>query len=84
MLRSKGSLAITKSLAHCENIQEIILSFNEVSLDSGIEIANVLSKKSTLKLLDLNGNKFGEDGKLDLIKILQPVQSALSTMRLIN
>lgn len=62
-------------------LKEVILSFNEISLDSGIEIAKILANKSTLKLIDLNGNKFGEDGKLDLIKILEPVQTALSTLR---
>ena len=82
LLRSRGALAIAKSLVHAKNIQEVILSFNEISLGSGIEIAGVLAKKTTLKLLDLNGNKFGEDGKLEVLKILEPIQSALSTMRL--
>ena len=60
------------------------MSFNEIALDQGLEIAKVLSRKKTLQLLDLNGNKFGEEGKLDLIKLLEPIQSALCTMRFIS
>ncbi len=60
------------------------MSFNEIAFDQGLEIAKVLSKKNTLQLLDLNGNKFGEEGKLDIIKQLEPIQSALCTLRLIQ
>ena len=105
LLKSKGTLAIARSLVHAKNIQvlklflfdfqinlllftfilkEIILSFNEIAFEKGLEIAKVLSRKNTLKLLDLNGNKFGEEGKLDIIKQLEPVQSAMCTMRLLT
>ena len=68
-------------MTHSKNIKEIILSFNEINLNSGLEIAKLLASKSgTLSILDLNGNKFGEDGKLEIAKILEPVGSALCTM----
>ena len=65
--------------------QEVILSFNEISLTSGIEIAHILSRmKGTLTLVDLNGNKFGVDGTLEIKEILQPLKNYLSTMRLVT
>ena len=64
------------------NLKEVILSFNEVNLNAGIDIAKILvNKKDTLKLLDLNGNKFGEDGKLEIQNVLAPIGSSLATLR---
>jgi hypothetical protein len=40
----------------------------------------MLKKNETLKLLDLNGNKFGEDGKLEILDILKPMETALGTL----
>ena len=46
-----------------------------------MEIAKLLQGKSdTLRMLDLNGNRFGEEGKLEMAKMLENVQSALCTM----
>ena len=47
-----------------------------------MDIAKLLvTKKETLKLLDLNGNKFGEDGKLEIQSVLAPIGSSLGTLR---
>lgn len=81
LLRSKGALVLTRALVESPNIKEIVLSFNEISLDNGLEIARLIADKMRmLNLLDLNGNKFGEEGKLDIMKILEPVGQAVSTL----
>jgi hypothetical protein len=62
-------------------LEEIILSFNEISLNSGIEISKLLAKKmKCLQLLDLNGNKFGEEGKLEILSILKPIEQAVTSL----
>ena len=58
------------------------MSFNEISLNAGIEIANLMvKKKDTLKIVDLNGNKFGEEGKLEIQNIFTPISKVLATLR---
>jgi Ran GTPase-activating protein 1 len=82
LIRSKGALEIARALQSAKNLKEVILSFNEISLQAGIEIAqSFLKNKDTLKMLDLNGNKFGEEGKLEIKQILQPLDSVLCTLR---
>ena len=62
--------------------KEVILSFNEICLNAGIEIASLMvKKKDTLQMVDLNGNKFGEEGKLEVVKIFEPKSQALATLR---
>ena len=57
------------------------MGFNEISLTAGVEVAKIMAtKKSTLKLLDLNGNMFGEDGKLDIMNIVEPIGEAFSSL----
>lgn len=57
------------------------MSFNEISLENGLEIARLFAAKmSKLELLDLNGNKFGEDGVLEVLNILKPIGEAVSTL----
>lgn len=81
LLRSKGALVLARTLVQSPNIKEIILSFNEISLENGLEISKLFAAKmKKLELLDLNGNKFGEDGKLDIMEILKPVGEAMSTL----
>ncbi len=81
LLRSKGAVLIARSLVHAKNIKEVILSFNEITLNAGLELAKLLAaNSSTLTLLDLNGNKFGVDGKIEIAKLLEPVGAALCTL----
>lgn len=81
LLKSRGSLVLTRALVQSPKIKEIILSFNEISLDNGIEIAKLVSKKmNNLQLFDLNGNKFGEEGILEIQNILKNIGPALLTL----
>ena len=50
-------------------------------MDNGIEIAKLVSKKmNNLQLFDLNGNKFGEEGILEIQNILKNIGPALLTL----
>lgn len=81
LTKSKGALVLTRALVQSPNIKEILLGFNEISLDAGIEIAGLIAQKmSKLELLDLNGNKFGEDGKMEIMGILKPIHSCVGTL----
>lgn len=81
LLKSRGSLVLTRALVQSSDIKEIILSFNEISLDAGLQIAQLIAKgMNNLQLLDLNGNKFGDDGRSDVLDILKGLGEAVSTM----
>lgn len=73
---------VARSLAKISNLKEAILSFNEITLNDGLEISELLlNNKQTLTLLDLNGNKFGEEGKLEITQCLEPLGHALASLR---
>ncbi len=57
------------------------MSFNEIDFSAGLEIAELFAKLSTLKLLDLNGNKFGEEGKQEIRSVLAPIGNSLGSLR---
>lgn len=81
LLKSRGALVLARALVLSPDIKEIIMSFNEISLDNGLEIARLFADKmKKLELLDLNGNKFGEDGVMDVLRILEPIGEAVSTL----
>ena len=82
MLKSKGAVMVARSLAKMPNLKEAILSFNDITLNDGLEISELLlNNKQTLTLLDLNGNKFGEEGKLEITQCLEPIGHALASLR---
>ena len=57
------------------------MSFNEISLENGLEIARLFAAKmKSMTLLDLNGNKFGEEGVSEVLQILEPIGGAVSTL----
>lgn len=82
LLRSKGALLITRAVANLDKLKELNLSFNEVNLQTGLEICDILRKRAskTLELIDLNGNRFGEEGKLEVQGVLQEYKQSLASM----
>lgn len=82
LLGSKGGLIITRAIANLPLIKEVILSFNEINLSTGLEISELLNKRAekTISLLDLNGNRFGEDGKLEIKQLLEVYKDSLASM----
>ncbi|XP_026690179.2 ran GTPase-activating protein 1-like [Ciona intestinalis] len=63
LVRTNGAKAIGKSLEDSNpNLKELLLSFGEIQLEGGIAICTGLENKEFLQKLDLNGNKFGEEG----------------------
>lgn len=43
--------------------QELVMDFNEINKEGGLALAAALQNKSTLKTLQIDGNKFGEEGR---------------------
>lgn len=82
LLKSKGALLIARAVTNLSNLKEIILSFNEINLYTGLEICSLLVKCNfkALQLIDLNGNKFGDDGKIEIVEILEPVKQFLASL----
>ena len=67
LVKTEGAKAIAKALKSSNaNLEQLILSFNEIELEGGLRLCEGLSNKEYLKRIDLNGNKFGEDGVEEL------------------
>lgn len=58
------------------------MGFNEIDLNEGIEIAQLLVKNhsKTLTLVDLNGNKFGEEGKFEIKQIMESIGDRFASL----
>jgi len=70
LVRTRGAASIARNLASSNpNLKQLLLAFGEIQLEGGIEICNALACKEHLEKLDLNGNRFGDDG-VDEIKDL--------------
>uniref|UniRef100_H2YNM0 Ran-GTPase activating protein 1 C-terminal domain-containing protein n=1 Tax=Ciona savignyi TaxID=51511 RepID=H2YNM0_CIOSA len=63
LVRTKGAEAIGQCLEVSNpNLKELHLSFGEIQLEGGIAVCTAMENKEFLQKLDLNGNKFGEEG----------------------
>lgn len=67
-------------------LQTLILEHNEINLDGGLEIAKAMQNKTSLLTLNLNGNRFGENGITKINKELLKfkLDKALQSFRLVN
>lgn len=64
LLKNDGTLVIAEAiLGSHDNIEVVNLSANEMRADMGLEVVQALQNKPNLKLLNLNSNEFGYDGK---------------------
>lgn len=59
------------------------MDHGEINLSGAKQLANALKTKKVLKICDLNGNQFGEEGCKELKKIFSgmEVQSILQSLR---
>lgn len=84
LLRSKGAVQIMRALVDNPNLKELILSFNEINAQAGMEIADLLNRNrkinANMKLIDLNGNKFGDEVKMEIEQRLKAFGDALHTL----
>lgn len=76
LLKTSGALVLAEALAKGNNraLEELYLDSNEIKADGGLELVKALyssasgpsgepfSSGQSLKVLDLKGNQFGEDG----------------------
>ncbi|KAH9489033.1 Ran GTPase-activating protein 1 [Bulinus truncatus] len=72
LIRTEGARALAGVLKKCHNnLQELILSGNEISKDGAVDVVESLEEKPTLKKLDLDANNFGEDGCEDVKSLVE-------------
>lgn len=63
LLRTKGVLFLADAVKNSHlNMMEIILDFNEIKKEGGLQLVAALANKNKLKVLVLNGNQFGQEG----------------------
>ncbi|XP_054276197.1 ran GTPase-activating protein 1 [Macrosteles quadrilineatus] len=63
LLKTAGALSIADGLREKHaNLVELKLDHNEIKKDGGLAIAKAMENKTKLKVLNLNGNQFGETG----------------------
>lgn len=64
-------------------IQEVYMDHGEINLSGAKLLANALKSKKMLKICDLNGNQFGEDGCEELKEIFGGigVKNVLQSLR---
>ncbi|XP_071787052.1 ran GTPase-activating protein 1-like [Asterias amurensis] len=63
LVRTDGASALAETIKNCLPIlRELNLSYGEIKREAGIELAESVDSKDTLKVLELNGNSFGEEG----------------------
>ncbi|XP_059153142.1 ran GTPase-activating protein 1-like [Physella acuta] len=83
LVRTEGAKAIANALREGhKNLQELILSGNEINKAGAIDIVESLEDKSSLKKLDLDANNFGEEGCEDIKSMVESVglQEALGSL----
>lgn len=70
LIRTKGAEFLAKALSFGhENLREVYMDHGEINLNGAKQLANALKSKKHLKICDLNGNQFGEEGCDELKKI---------------
>ena len=61
LVRSDGLKKLAIALSTCYNIRELNFAFGEVRIEAARELLDSIPLEQ-LERLDLNGNKFGDDG----------------------
>lgn len=67
LLKTDGAILLAGGLKNGHTaLKELILDHNEIRLKGGLELVQAVSGKTNLKLLNLNGNQFGEKGRTQI------------------
>ena len=81
LVRTEGARKIAASLQTSNpNLKELNLSFGEIRLSGGLKVCECMQSKENLKLLDLNGNQFGEDGCDDIQKLAENLKHGMEVL----
>lgn len=85
LLKTKGATVLAQALKNLHvNLEELILSFNEIRKEGGIEVVSAMANKIKLKTLILDGNLFGEKGKQELEAKLKEIGKNFSHLNVIK
>jgi Ran GTPase-activating protein 1 len=67
LLKTAGAILLANVLASGHsNLEELNLGHNEIRIKGGIQLIKALSNKLKLKVLNINGNQFGEGGRVQI------------------
>lgn len=80
LIKTPGAVAIAQALKEGHNeLKEVNLGYNELTLDGGIAVVEALKDKPLLELLELDGNKFGAEG-VDKLEALMDTAGKLDKL----
>lgn len=72
LLKTKGALAIADAIQdEHQELETLNFGFNEIRADGGFCIAAAMENKRLLKSLDINGNMFGQEGREQIIDMME-------------
>ncbi|KAK8734106.1 hypothetical protein OTU49_006018 [Cherax quadricarinatus] len=83
LIKTTGAKFIGSALlSDHQKLRELYLDSNEIGIEGGLAIADAMINKKNLKTLNLDGNQFGEEGRENLVYILQEIGclDALATL----
>uniref|UniRef100_A0A7M6DMY5 Ran-GTPase activating protein 1 C-terminal domain-containing protein n=1 Tax=Clytia hemisphaerica TaxID=252671 RepID=A0A7M6DMY5_9CNID len=76
LVRDRGAEILAPSLAATKSLKTVILSFNEIRRDGAMAVVNGMKNKTSLELLNLDGNQLGE--------CIEEIQDRMSEFNMIN
>ncbi|XP_038055646.1 ran GTPase-activating protein 1-like [Patiria miniata] len=80
LVRTGGAAALADTFHHSlPNLRELNLSYGEIHRESGIKLAESMEKKDALRVLELNGNSFGEEG-VELVRAVLEANGHLDAL----
>lgn len=74
LLKTKGALLLAEGLKEGhKNLEVLILDSNEITSKGGLEVAKAMANKVKLKNLAMDGNQFGNDGRIEVKNKLKEI-----------
>lgn len=74
LLKTAGAKHIADAVIDVHTkLQELRLDSNEIGVNGGLAVANAMVNKDNLKVLNLDGNQFGAEGREKMFIVLQNI-----------
>jgi len=85
LLKTEGSIVIARALMEGhKKLEELHLDGNEMSSVGGMSVAEAVSNKPNLRVLNLDCNAFGDNGKTNIEQILEETGKISSLLPMEN
>ncbi|XP_045114674.1 ran GTPase-activating protein 1-like isoform X2 [Portunus trituberculatus] len=74
LLKTAGAKYIANAVIDIHTkLQELRMDSNEIGVNGGLAVANAMVNKDNLKVLNLDGNQFGAEGRENIVIVLQDI-----------